>query len=129
MAKTTAEKILIMQAFEEGKEIEFTTYYGIHFSQSALKGDTNLVWNWEECDYRIKPQPAPIPMTIPWEAIDEKWQWAAMDKNGNIFFYESQPKRLHNQWGQGDDFCRSTLIKINTGTVSWENSLQQRPQA
>lgn len=24
-------------------------------------------WDWWQFDYRIKPQPAPIPMTIPWK--------------------------------------------------------------
>lgn len=125
MAKTTAEKIAVMAAFEEGKKIEINTQDGSGFHRIGWTPN----WNWEENDYRISPQPAPIPMTIPWEAIDEKWQWAAMDESGGIFFYEAEPQRLHNYWDQGGDFCAARCLKINKGTVSWDNSLQQRPQA
>ena len=127
MAKTTAEKIAVMQAFEEGKKIEIDIQDGRGFH--CLGWIPN--WNWEENDYRIKPQPAPIPMTIPWEAIDEKWQWAAMDSDGSVYLYTGQPLVAKAFWIDGDIgyHIGANCLKINKGTVSWDNSLQQRPQA
>lgn len=48
--KTTEEKIEIMQAYEDGKEIECEI-------NSAWYDVTNPNWNWDICDYRIKEEP------------------------------------------------------------------------
>lgn len=51
---TTKEKIAVMQAFLEGKPIQY---------KLATGSDTDWVrndeprWDWEHCIYRIKPQP------------------------------------------------------------------------
>lgn len=66
---TTEEKIKIMQAFVDGKEIEF-----------ALQGDLSQWmltetprWNWAYCTYRIKPEPK-NPKVRPFKNIDEAFQ-------------------------------------------------------
>lgn len=50
--KTLKEKIEVMQAAEDGAKIE-SSWVG-EFREVDLK---NLLWNWEEADYRIKPKP------------------------------------------------------------------------
>lgn len=49
---TTAEKIAVMQAFEDGKKIEAgppgTHYWGPQATPS---------WNWELFNYRVKKEP------------------------------------------------------------------------
>ena len=51
MARTTAEKIAVMQYFEKTGEIEcrskLVDWYTTHQPD----------WNWKECDYRIKRRP------------------------------------------------------------------------
>jgi hypothetical protein len=56
MAETTAEKIAVMQAYVEGKEIQFCesgkeTWLDLNLQDSEPR------WNWERCDYRVKPKP------------------------------------------------------------------------
>jgi len=49
---TTAEKIEIMQAYENGKAIE---YKGKN-SEMWIPNECPT-WGWDMCDYRIKPEP------------------------------------------------------------------------
>ncbi len=55
MAKTLQEKIAVMQAFAEGKQIEY---------RRALARDWyiagNPTWDWWTIDYRIAPEPVSL---------------------------------------------------------------------
>lgn len=54
--KTTAEKIEVMQAYERGEEIEYSVpFSGLDFAKWDFPHEPN--WNWERCDYRVKPKP------------------------------------------------------------------------
>lgn len=58
--KTLKEKIKVMQAALDGKEIEYRNYpYDERhtWSWSSFVGNGGLVWNWPNVDYRIKPEP------------------------------------------------------------------------
>ena len=50
--KTLEEKIAVMQAAAEGKEIEMETVYGWRYN-------SNPKWDWVKFDYRVKPEPEP----------------------------------------------------------------------
>ena len=52
---TTKEMIAVMQAFEEGKTIEYNAKWG----SDAGKWDEidDPVWDWHACNYRVKPEP------------------------------------------------------------------------
>lgn len=52
---TTREKIAVMQAFENGKVIEFK-YSGNYSWTDYRKTEGECGWCWDECSYRIKPQ-------------------------------------------------------------------------
>lgn len=59
--KTTKEMIAIMQAFVEGRQIEYTKRH------SAIKSWTPTIvpiWDWHENDYRIKPILEYVPFTF-----------------------------------------------------------------
>lgn len=63
--KETAERIKIMQAFVDGKQIEFKDCMG---RWCEVK---NPLWNWDsERKYRIKPEPK----YRPFANVDECWQ-------------------------------------------------------
>ncbi len=49
---TTAEKIAVMQAFEDGKEIQYKEQYS-----TAWLGAATPNWDWRYLEYRIKPEP------------------------------------------------------------------------
>lgn len=50
---TTAEKIAVMQAFEDGKQIEFRRSFNNNNVWIDCGGP---VWNWDIYEYRIKPE-------------------------------------------------------------------------
>ena len=49
--KTTAEIIAVMQAHEDGKEIEYRNGY-----YPTWKRTPNPLWDWSTTDYRVKPE-------------------------------------------------------------------------
>ena len=53
---TTKEIIKVLQAFDEGKEIEWKFR-----REKFWKEATNPCWNFNSYDYRIKPQPKFVP--------------------------------------------------------------------
>lgn len=57
--KTTAEMIAVMQAYEDGKEIEF-----YHNGYSKWRKSPDPTWDWYRNDYRVKPEPEYIPFTF-----------------------------------------------------------------
>ena len=50
--KTTAEKIQVMQAYLEGKQIEFRYIHGSDYHEWMICRFTPE-WDWVTCDYRI----------------------------------------------------------------------------
>ena len=59
--KTIEEKIAVMQAFAEGKEIECAELGLINKSWMLT---INPVWNWSKYDYRVKTEHEYIPFTF-----------------------------------------------------------------
>ena len=57
--KTIEEKIAVMQAFADGKEIELRL-----LTDSEYYDCKNPGWNWGNYDYRVKPEPEYIPFTF-----------------------------------------------------------------
>lgn len=59
--KTTKDMIEVMQAYDDGKEIE--VFINGH-RWEAIKGDNvSPVWNWEKHDYRTKKEPMRVPLS------------------------------------------------------------------
>jgi len=54
----TKEAIRVMQAFVDGKEVEY-----LHSGTEGWVTTTNPSWNWTNCFYRIKPTPVLRPWT------------------------------------------------------------------
>ena len=57
--KTIKEKIAVMQAFADGKEIELRL-----LTDSEYYDCKNPGWNWGNYDYRVKPTSEYIPFTF-----------------------------------------------------------------
>lgn len=53
---TTAEKIVVMQAYEDGKAIECKPQRSSEWKDMSACTPSTPVWNWEICSYRIKPE-------------------------------------------------------------------------
>ena len=62
--KTTKEMIDVMQAYEEGTQIQIKPSYTTEWS------DTNITWwNWSDFDYRVKPKKSYVPCHTPEEFL------------------------------------------------------------
>lgn len=121
--KTTEEMIEVMQAHLRGEAIECNA--GLGWRESCGPS-----WNWPECDYRIAPKPAPTQDTIPWDAIDARFKWAARDANSTIAAFECAPKPDRDYWSvSAGNFVILTgnFVGTTPGTIDWRESLQQRP--
>lgn len=49
---STKEKIVVMQAFVEGKTVEFCSKTG-----NVWRATPTPAWNWHDNEYRVKPEP------------------------------------------------------------------------
>jgi hypothetical protein len=81
-----------------------------------------------------KLTPLPISREM-WNLIDEEWNWAVLDSNGYVLFFNEEPfiykpecRWLSRDYGEDyGDGCDSVL-KINTNGINWEQSLTKRPE-
>ncbi|MWN89467.1 hypothetical protein GQ597_01900 [Gilliamella sp. Pra-s65] len=82
-------------------------------------------------EYRIAPQLTPLPISREiWAMIAPKWKWAAMDKDGEVYFYTDKPYINTRDIGwanSGGDYCGSALA-TNTDDINWRLSLTERPE-
>lgn len=71
---------------------------------------------------------------IPWEVIDRKWNWAAMDMDGSISLFVEKPYRAPVLWCcsealENDDYHYiNGYFKLDTEDVYWTTSLTKRPE-
>jgi len=84
----TAEKIVVMQAFEDGKEIE----YFCDESTSPWRVTNNPEWCWDSCDYRIKPDPKP-------ESLEDRAKAAYGEYDIVMFEFDDR-----NRWVMPDNY-------------------------
>lgn len=71
---TTEEKIKIMQAFVDGKQIQskWTSSDDINWRDVEIdRISPEPTWFWGECDYRVKPEPKYAPYKNTDEMIDD----------------------------------------------------------
>lgn len=68
-------------------------------------------------------------LVIPWEHIKPEYKWAAMDEDGEVWFFESMPliDGDDSYWSCGKMNCKSP-INIGTTGIYWRDSLVQRPE-
>lgn len=77
--KTIDEMIEVMQAYKDGKTIEFTDFY----YDDNWKEIDSPYWNWRLFDYRVKPEPK----YVPYDSVDEveKDKWIKSKATGFLY--------------------------------------------
>lgn len=65
---TTKEMIAVMQAYEDGKAIEFRDRHSGEWGECSIP-----LWDWHAFDYRIKPEPKYVPYDSVAEVEKDKW--------------------------------------------------------
>lgn len=68
MSRDTKYMISVMQAYEDGKEIEFRCRKDDAWSACPIP-----TWNWQHWDYRVKPEPKYVPYDSVEEVEKDKW--------------------------------------------------------
>lgn len=123
MAKTIEEKIAIMQAFADGKEIEYL--FGIN--QNWIKCHQPL-WDWVHRDYRVK---ALVPDSLDWSHVDRRFICHTRDGNGTVCLRTEIPQAaLHENslfWWGGDVVDATAFTSLKIGNIDWKDSLVMRP--
>lgn len=100
MLMTTQEKIAVMQAYVDGKQIQIRTSKGwIDFYITAEPS-----WNWRDFEYRIKPEPKE-PTYRPYKNFDEfraDWGkhggWVITVEGDYALLYLLRPDAEYNQF-------------------------------
>jgi hypothetical protein len=120
-----AEIMKVMNHFLEGGEVEFAgkTTYNSEWTKCSNPG-----WNWVDFDYRIVPTQ---PLDIPWDIINPKWKWVAMDEDKNIYLYTTEPTKMDYQWiiVQGATCDLNNCLVIKPTNIPWDQSLVKRPES
>lgn len=75
---TTKEMIEVMQAYVDGKSIEFRVH-----NEGTWFDVQNPMWDWNLKDYRIKPEPKYVPYDSVTEV--ERDKWVKRKPNGRLY--------------------------------------------
>ena len=79
--------------------------------------------------YRLQPEPM-RDISLPWAALDARWQWAALDDGGNVWVYAELPDLGTSIWKTGHSCLEVTDLFANfdPGNKPWNESLIRRPE-
>lgn len=130
---TTAEKIAVMQAWEDGYAVEA-------ISRATLATQSNPVWlkvptpiwDWFDVAYRI----AVTKPSINWDHVSPDYNWLARDKSDgpdlNCFLYTGKPllSPWEERWGilaSAKYASAEGFASLDRGTCDWKDSLVMRP--
>ena len=80
----THQKIAVMQAFADGKRVEYRKRYGGAWTH--MPAHTLPVWNWFDLDYRIAPDHVTA-ADIPWHLAPTDAQYAKVRTDGVVEFW------------------------------------------
>lgn len=122
----TAYKIKVMQAYLDGKPIEF--FNGYLENWEVWESDLEPVWSWLGTSYRVKELTKP---SINWDEVSDEYNWLACDGDGRVYLYEHPPEidEESGVWCSNCSFTNASAFKsFIKGNCDWEESLIQRPQ-
>lgn len=111
---TTKEMIAVMQAHEEGKQIQYRGKHNTMVEDDWEDTCFTPDWNWAVFDYRIKPEEKPVRMTNRQLA-----KWGA-GNNGQVKNKDSYIRTYYN-YGQGEDdvLTREEILIRPWGSNDW----------
>ena len=118
-------KLALHRAHYEGKVIEGK----IHIIDPDRWIVTNTPEWLAQVTYRLRPEPL-RDISLPWAALDDRWQWAARDESGGVWVYDERPVLGIRVWDTFDSFREITSLFANfdPGNKPWSESLISRPE-
>lgn len=120
MKREEVEKqVKVMQAYLDGKDIEYR-YRGDNKDWVDIQEPS---WNWHICDYRVKK--AFTMPSINWDQVSDKYNYLAIDMDGNAYLYKIQPTKNNYEW------YHSSVVGVShssfqRGDAPWDESLISR---
>ncbi len=63
-------------------------------------------------------------LNLPWDKAPEWAQWAAMDDNGDWYWYSEEPPRIDDEWTLKKGICLSFEFPPCS---NWKESKRKRP--
>lgn len=121
MEKTTAEKIQVMQAYLEGKQIEFMAIYGSDDHEWMIC-DFEPYWDWITCDYRVKPELSYEPYSGARLALEDmiKHHFECVDKNsGKHYKVSIEGVGYVRLIGEGDSYTIKPSYEVFLEGFTW----------
>ena len=124
--KTISEMIEVMCHYDNGGKIEITHLYNGN-KTVCWKGKSHAhpVWNWEVYNYCIvleKP-------SIDWSHVSDKYNYLAIDADGECSLFNSKPKVTSNRWDDDSEmYCirADYFTSYSPGNCNWKDSLISR---
>jgi hypothetical protein len=114
-------------------EIDFISAYLRHEDGYPIEILVDKVWKPHAHDLDMSSgelyRPIMRHAQPPWEVIDPKFNWFAMDEDGSFFFYENKPNPLNGTWlhGEDNDIMISEGLVFPNGNQTWDESCVNRP--
>src|SRR5690554_6622520 len=119
----TLKAIEVMQAFAEGKKIQYNNGYG----WVVVK---NPSWDWLSIDYRVKPVSKP---SINWDHVHPDYKYLLTDSDGSSYLVASKPTQSRTCWFidiEDDAYVTPEIFaSFVPGDCDWKESLVQRPES
>jgi hypothetical protein len=131
-ALTAEEKAALHEHEKAGGEFEFT------YSEIWMRV-SEPTWG-SHSSYRTVPLPAQrseqsslkTQDVIAWEKLPAWVEWVARDRDGEVFFYDAEPRLHEREWRAHRPPCRAPIDDfpglVQIGTVDWRESKQRRPR-
>ena len=119
------ERKYIANLFAESRQAELEVFMASWYSPDE---QSNLIM---DRPYRTKVQHAPL--NIPWDVLESKWEFAAMDNNLDVYVFTDKPY-LYLQaqvWRTKGDYQKVNELLIISNLPStdlWRSTLTERQQ-
>jgi hypothetical protein len=73
-----------------------------------------------------KPDIVVKSLDIPWEYVDDRWNYGAIDKSGVFYFYDTEPVLGGEGWLGSLHYTVAGGMRISTEGIDWKKSLTSR---
>lgn len=78
--------------------------------------------------YKITAETNVKKLNIPWEQINPEYKFAAMDEDGSVDVYVTEPTCQRSRWSNGCEHKSLMTLNIDTDGIDWRKSLTVRPE-
>ena len=100
----------------------------INALEQQVKGlieDYKLLSRHVDCTSEYEPKLKQLDQSV-FDGLDEKWRFAAVDKNGSVYKFRFTPKVSGDSYFCDEGYHKYSLVGTGYDTSNWQNSLIER---